>query len=72
MFIKKETLLKGSPPQGDPSARVIQLPCKQALILVSIFFLAVIVEGEEKLMNKDDTHIAFVRPKALVDSSGTT
>lgn len=30
------------------------------------------VNDEEKLLNKDDTHVVFIRPKALVDSSGTT
>jgi hypothetical protein len=30
------------------------------------------VQGEEKLLNKDDTHAVFIRPKATVDSSGTT
>jgi hypothetical protein len=30
------------------------------------------VQGEEKLLKKDDTHAVFIRPKAIVDSSGTT
>jgi hypothetical protein len=30
------------------------------------------IDGKEKLVNKKDTHIVFVRPKAFVDSSGTT
>ena len=30
------------------------------------------INGEEKLVNEKDTHTVFVRPKAFVDSSGTT
>ena len=29
-------------------------------------------KGEEKLITTDDNHFVFVRPKAIVDSSGTT
>ena len=34
--------------------------------------MLLIVNGEEKLLNDNDTHVVFVRPKAFIDSSGTT
>ncbi len=36
------------------------------VIFVSVISLAVTVQGEEKLLNKDDTHAVFIRPKPLL------
>ena len=30
------------------------------------------IDGEERLVNENNTHIVFVRPKTFVHSSGTT
>lgn len=40
--------------------------------ITTLYISAVAVEGKEKLINKDDTHVVFIRPKTFVDSSGTT
>jgi len=32
----------------------------------------VVIDGKEKLLMKNDTHIVVIRPKAYVDSSGNT
>lgn len=34
--------------------------------------VSVEVDGKEQFLNSDDTHVVLTRPKAYIDSSGTT